>query len=643
MFRGIEKMKNLYLVQPSSNLSDSVFLPYSVGSLAAYALKHEKIKSKYNLCDFVFMKLPVDEVVSEMNNPCAVGFSCYMWNIEYNLVLAEKIKSIWPSCKIVFGGPQIPDNTEYLEKYSFIDVLIHGEGEVPFHLILDHIIDGADFSDIANISFRDNDILLKTSKVDPCSLDDFPSPYETGLFDNIINNPKYKNLSFDAVIETNRGCPYGCIYCYWARSGTSFRAFPIDRVKRDLEWIAKNQIQYCVCADANYGILDRDEEIADFLVETKKKYGFPKRFETASDKNKTDLTFKINQKLELSNLNRGVSVAVQSMSPVTLEIIGRKNMSVNKLSEQLNKYRKHNIDTYTDLILGLPGETLESFCKGLFEVIEAGQHYAIAVHRCEVFPNTIIYTDEIREKYKIKTISSQLCQKHSRIDKSFDFSSRSQIIVGTSTMSTPEWYTAQRVAICTQSFHSMGLLRFFAVYLRKAKNISYHDFYMNLYKWIETESVTIKKLLDRTCETFEPFLNGKGNLYFADERFGNIYWDFDDGMFLCCAAELEDFYADVKNYLARYFDDHEVFYDLMTYQKEMIALPAKEEKEIHTAYDWHDYFNFIFDNSVTVPVKKPTALKAEKSETDNWPDYARETVWFGRRSGKSLNKVNYIL
>ena len=75
-------MKNLYLVQPSSNLSDSVFLPYSVGSLAAYALKHEKIKSKYNLCDFVFMKLPVDEVVSEMNNPCAVGFSCYMWNIE---------------------------------------------------------------------------------------------------------------------------------------------------------------------------------------------------------------------------------------------------------------------------------------------------------------------------------------------------------------------------------------------------------------------------------------------------------------------------------------------------------------------------------------------------------------------------------
>ena len=208
-------------------------------------------------------------------------------------------------------------------------------------------------------------------------------------------------------------------------------------------------------------------------------------------------------------MNRGVSIAVQSTSPAVLEIIGRKNMSKTRLSEQLHKYRNHNIATYTDLILGLPGETKESFCKGLFDVIEAGQHYAISIHRCEVFPNTIIYSDEIREKYKIKTITSKLCQKHSRIDEDLTFASRSNVIVETSTMSLEDWYATQRISICTLSFHCMGLLRFFAIYLRKAKNISYYNFYMNLYEWIVNESKTVKKLLERNlllCVVVEVFL-----------------------------------------------------------------------------------------------------------------------------------------
>lgn len=294
---------------------------------------------------------------------------------------------------------------------------------------------------------------------------------------------------------------------------------------------------------------------------------------------------------------------------------------------------------YTELILGLPGETKESFCKGLFEVIEAGQHYAIAVHRCEVFPNTIIYSEQMREKYKIKTIISQLCQKHSRIDEDLTFASRSQVIVQTSTMSMEDWYATHRIAICTQSFHCMGLLRFFAIYLRKAKNISYHDFYVNLYEWIEAESTTVKMILDKTCRTFEPFLKGEGNLYFADERFGNIYWDFDDGLFLSCAAELDAFYADVFNYLKRYFDDSSVLQDLFTYQKEMIALPSAQAKEIRTEYDWYSYFDHIFDEAVTTPEKKQTVLQIPEAEAKTWPEYARIAAWYGKRNGKMINTV----
>ncbi len=632
-------MKNVYLIQPNSVLSTAVYLPYSVGSIAAYSFQFEEITRHYVLRDFIFIKDSVSSILAEIEEPFIVGFSCYMWNIEYNLVLAKAVKEKWPDCVIVFGGPQIPDSVEYVEEYQYIDITIHGEGEIAFYSILIELLNDKNFSNINNISYRDNGVATKTLKTEPENLDNFPSPYAMGLFDELLKAEKHKNIRLDAILETNRGCPYGCIYCYWARSGSSFRKFPMERIKKDIEWMATHNIAYCVCADSNFGILDRDEEIADYVIEMKNKYGFPEKFETAAAKNKDDFTFRINQKLETSRLNRGVSVAVQSMSPETLEIIGRKNMSVNNLSEQLKKYRKHNIDTYTDLILGLPGESLDSFCRGLFEVIEAGQHYSVSVHRLELFPNTIICSDEMKKKYQIKTIRSQLCQHHSKILKDNSMSSRSEIVVQTSTMKIDEWKTALQTATCAQSFHCLGLLRFIAIYLRKAKNISYFDFYMGLYKWICSESIVAKRILDNTFKTVTPFLEGKGNLFFADVRFGDIYWAFDEGLFLSCVAEFDGFYDEIIVYLKKYFDDEILFNDIFSYQKEMIALPFSEYKRINTIYDWQGYFEHIFDSSFIEPERKQTTIEIAGSDVQTWEDYAREIVWYGRRSGRTINKA----
>lgn len=621
-------------------LSTAVYFPYSVGSIAAYSFQYQRIKESYNLCDFIFINTPIDDLIAEMEQPFIAAFSCYMWNIEYNLSLADAVKKKWPECIIVFGGPQIPDSTEYIEKYPYIDIIIHGEGEVAFYNILNSMLDDCDLSNISNISFRQNGNPVKTKKEEPHDLNDFPSPYTSGLFDYLLTDSKYALLKFDAILETNRGCPYSCIYCYWARSGTSFRKFPLERVKGDIKWMATHNIGYCVCADSNFGILERDEIIADYVIEMKRKYGFPEKFETASAKNKDDFTFTINRKLEDSQLNRGVSVAVQSMSPVTLEIIGRKNMSVNNLSYQLQKYRTHNIDTYTDLILGLPGETLDSFCKGLCEVIEAGQHYSVSVHRLELFPNTIIYSDEMQKKYKIKTIRSQLCQHHSKIiQDDTKMSSRSEIVVSTSTMTQEEWKAALEFATCVQSFHCLGLLRCFAIYLHKAHNVSYYDFYMDLFNWINEESTEVKRILNKVFNTVDLFLEGKSNLYFADNLFGDIYWAFDEGLFLSCVYNFDSFYEEIKSYLIRKFNDVSIFYDLFKYQKGIITLPDQSEKKLCTEYNWGNYFKHIFDTDFTLPKKKDTEVIVKSCEIKKWTDYAREIVWYGRRSGRTINEI----
>ena len=641
-------MKNVYFVQPNNALSESsylpsaVYLPYAVGAIAAYSFSHKEIKEEYNLCDFIFTKMPIDKALEEIKNPYIIGFSNYMWSVEYNLALAKAAKEKWPECIIAFGGVQVPDDTEYLEEYPFIDLLMHSEGEVTFYKLLTALSKGEDLENVSNISYRKNGVPVQTKKELGPPLEDFPSPYTMGLFDYIVNNPEYKNIQFDTVIETNRGCPYRCVFCCWRGNKSGFRQFPMEKVKAELDWLAEHKISYCFCADSNFGILERDEEIAEYIVGLKKKHGYPQRFESTAAKNKDDMTYRILRKLEDADLNRGVSIAVQSMSPEVLEIVGRKNMSVNNFAEQVARYRTSGMYTYTDLILGLPGETLDSFCQGLCEVIEAGQHSNVSVYRCEFLPNTIMYTKEFVKKYKIKTVRSLLCQIHTRVDEDMKYASRSDIVVETSTLSTEEWKKAFRFSVCVQSFHSLGLLKFFAIYLRKAKNVSYYDFYMGLYEWIEKESLVIKRILDKVFASVDVFLKGEGNLCFSDERFGDIYWEFYEGLFLCCAAESEEFYNDVVKYLARYFDDEKLFKDLLLYQKSMIALPSQKEKIFDVLYNWYTYFENLFNPEYLLPEEKATTLKVKESSTNDWVDYAHKRVWYGKRYENTINVAELI-
>lgn len=629
--------KKVYLAQPSNNKQNkSVFLPYSAGCLAAYAFSFEEISNVYDFCGFVYSKETIEKSLEIIRDPAFVGFSCYMWNVEYNLALAKAVKEKYPEAVISFGGPQIPDDTEYLENYDFIDVLTHGEGEIVFYKLLIAMDRGEDFSGIKNISYRSSGRILRNEKESPCDISDFPSPYTTGCFDYIVNDPELAGVQFDTVIETNRGCPFSCIYCYWARSGNRFRLFPIEKVKAEILWMAEKKVSFCVCADSNFGMLDRDEEIADFIIETKAKYGYPEKIETASGKNKTDVTFRINQKFEKAGLNRGISIAVQSMSPKVLEIIGRKNMSFEALCEQLKMYRENDMYTYTDLILGLPGETFESFCSGLFKVIEAGQHYSINVNRCEFLPNTIMHSEEMVRKYKIRTIKSNLCQNHSLTASDIFIGSRSELVVETDSMSSSEWRNAVRLSTMVLAFHCMGLLRFIAVYLRKARNVSYEDFYTLIYRKTEDGSSIVHHLLNKVCVSVDAFLEEKGDLNYSDTRFGNIYWPFEEALFLNCAYYADEFYDAIAEMTKEYSD--EAFLDLLSYQKAVISRPSLPERDYEFRYDWPDYFKDIFDENYLKPIKKETGIHINRSPYDNWIDYAKEVVWFGKRSDRMIRK-----
>jgi hypothetical protein len=98
------EIKKVYLVQINVTYSSTIaYLPYAAGCLAAYAWNDEEIKNKFELADILCIRHKPEENLERIKNPSVVGFSCYVWNMEYNLLLARMIKEKTESKKSLCG------------------------------------------------------------------------------------------------------------------------------------------------------------------------------------------------------------------------------------------------------------------------------------------------------------------------------------------------------------------------------------------------------------------------------------------------------------------------------------------------------------------------------------------------------------
>lgn len=628
-------MKKVYLIQPTNMLSDSVYLPYSIAAIAAYTWQFRDIKEEFELKELLFLKDDPDITVKQLEEPFLFGFSSYIWNIEYNLLFAKKLKKIFPGCIVAFGGPQIPEDTHYLEEYEQIDILMYGEGEETFCGILRALKNGDELKTVPNLAYRNGDEITVSKKAVPGDVYDFPSPYTEGYFDKILSDKRFRDVKFNTIVETNRGCPYKCLYCSWGDNDAPLRKISMDRVKKDLEWSASHKIEYCMCADANFGIYPRDEEIIDYIVELKKLYGYPQKFEIIAAKNKNDLIFNINKKLFSVGLNKGVDIACQTLTPEVLKNIGRKNITNAEFAAELKRYRDAGMITFTDLIIALPGETFESFCDSLFNVIELGQHELLNIHTCELLPAAPMHNPEVIKKYGIKTVRSNLRQTHGKTDADTVLGSKSEIVVETNSLTRGEWKKLSRLCACVRAFHSFGMLRNIAFYLRWAKNVSYKDFYIRLFEYIQNENEYLGEMLRYVTATLDTFIDGKSDMYFSDERFGNIYLPFEEGLFMCAVTNSERFFAEIKKCVSEFFDDKELFEDLFKYQMSDVSLPFAVEHTESFIYNWLDFFADPFAPLPRYPEKIKTRVLFSPESYADLPEYTREAVWYGKSKNRT--------
>ena len=633
---------NVYTFQFSFLHGKSTYLPYTAGVLIAAAKSDDKLREFYAFKEPLFVREEVDLVLSRIENPGVCAFSNYIWNHEYNKVLARKIKEKHPNTKIIFGGHQVSRDSSLLKSEPYIDILTFGEGEISFcellRAIMDERISGeaADYGKIKNIAFRDGETIITTKTGCPPEALEFPSPYLTGVFDGIFDH--YPTLNFFSIIETNRGCPYGCAYCDWGggKDGSKMRLFPMDKIFAELRWLSDHGIHGFGFSDSNFGMFSRDEKITDEIIRLHNEYGVLREFQTSYAKNSNDRVFSITKKLNDCGMNKGATISFQSMNPETLQKINRKNISVEAFAELMNRYAEAGIATYSELILGLPGETIQSLIDGIDALLDSGQHNAIYIHNCERLPFSPMGDEEYKNLHGIETVKIPLNQPHRTMNPA-EITEYSNLVVQTSTMSRADWVEMNVFSSVIQAFHHEGLLIFFALFLHCERGVKYSDFYKGARDALFKSEDSAGEALRTVKARFEAVARGEASPVFTESRFGNIGWPAEEYLFLSEAYALEGFYAALDGFLTDFFDDRELFGELLSFQKNALKKPFVKTVEFECSYNFAEYF-------IALLCGKDAKLKKGRFHCTvenppfygTWEEYARRVVWYGRKDSRNV-------
>ena len=629
-------MKNLYMMQTGIMYPNGTYLPYAAGAIAAFSLNDPAIAKEYLLKKIFCMREAPETIVRVLEAPVVFAFSCYVWNTQFNKAVASLVKQTYPECVVIFGGHNIPENDpSFLRENPFVDIVIYGEGERPFKGILEVVSGRRSFGSVNGIAYRENGEVVITPPNTENDVSELPSPYVMGLFDQILAD--YPETDFSAILETNRGCPYQCAFCDWCEQKSKIRSFPETRIKEDVLWMARHEIEFCYCADANFGILQRDESTVDFLICCKEKYGYPKKFRVNFAKRNNETVFSITEKLEASQLNKGATISFQSMTPETLKSIGRENMPISHFTELMERYRAAGISTYTEIILGLPEESYDDFCRGIGRLLAAGQHTTLFIYNCEIIVNSLMATPGYAARYGIGTAETTLYVRHNA-SRSDPIEEHSTSVVCTNKMNVDDWVRANLFSVLVQSCHSMGLLRFFALYCFSELGVAYEDFYKALQQFADTRRETF---FGRTYADFEArfygIVGGSGSWSCVVPEVGNVSWPYEEAFYIRLLLKKEAFFEEISDFLCRFSVAPDVFADILSYQKAVIKSPGRTEAELFLAYDLAPYFSGLLLGKKTALKKRSCRIVAEdESIPASLEAFARECIWFGRSVQKNL-------
>jgi radical SAM superfamily enzyme YgiQ (UPF0313 family) len=440
--------------------------PASLGMLLAHAKAYDggALQQAYDFRPrLLYDDARLTEVAAE---PGIFLFSNYIWSSDRNLEMSALVKRVNPFSITVHGGPDTPkyeaDVEEYFAAHPHVDVTVRGEGEATFAEMLDALRgavgdgppDLSVLGDVPGLSYRDGDRVVRSADRDRIAeLDTIPSPVLTGLFDGFIP----AGSSGAVVLETNRGCPYGCTFCDWGSATLSrIRKFDLDRVFAELEWCARHEMLTVGIADANFGIFERDVEIAQKIADLKAVYGYPRFVGNNYAKNTVKHLSQIIEIFTEAGIVCEGKMSMQSLDEGTLATIRRKNIKVEKYNDLSAEFRKNRLPLSVDLMMGLPGSSPETLRNDLQGCI--GRDVRVILHATMLLPNSPMNEPEYRAEHGITAKPGEVLKE-------------------TATYTRDEWDQMYRLTEAFYLVENFGILRHVAKYVHAETGTREIDFY----------------------------------------------------------------------------------------------------------------------------------------------------------------------
>jgi radical SAM superfamily enzyme YgiQ (UPF0313 family) len=627
--------KIISLVQPNFQQGPKEFnahyLPYSAGVLWAYVNQFDDIKNHFQLEDIIWRRDNINDTVAKLSKCDIVGFSTYVWNKNYNYALARKLKEINPKCIIIFGGPEMPiTKKDIFKKLPFIDVVIKSEGEIILKELLIAITNKTSWETIRGLVINSNTDAIDTGDGDRISsLEDMPSPYLTGVFDKLMLETT--DVEWNATVETNRGCPYACTFCDWGSlTYNKVKKFNLEKVFAELEWIGKNGCGFVTITDANFGMfVERDNAIADKLIEVQEKYGCPNSFSMSWAKDQKPEVFDIVFKLiKNPKFNQGLTVSVQSMDLTVLENIKRKNLAQHKIENIFALCDKNNVPVYTEIILGLPGETKDTWKEGFYKIYRAGNHTGINILHAQMLENAEMNLLQ-KKLYGITSVPV-----YDYMSGSYNYNELQEcveVVTGTKDMPTEEMLDSQTFSWFMQTFHINGLTTYISRFLYKNADIDYSTFYDKLWNYLITDPWFVQECKELRQYYQNWMIDGKinhPNISNIEVHGWNIIHRTTLNMHL---NRKYDYVFDLieKFVMSEFNIDHDCLTQLLQFQRNYVVDYDRILQFPYTVNFDYDFLGYMLDNS---ELKTTVAYKFDFHESkDISLDRFLENIYFGRK------------
>jgi len=359
--------------------------------------------------------LTFDEYVQWVlnSNLDVIGFGFYIWNAHRWVEVANSVRKKNPNILIIAGGPDI----DFLDKeYAAMledsfDFVIKYDGEEPFRLLLDKLVENKPIQDIDGVyTIKDSTMIGQLDKV--------ITRRTTWYQENspILNN---KQILKDAFTEghtlgqeimitwgTTRGCPYKCAFCDWGVSDYLKVGKKNPKIsKRELTFLALNGVSGISLEDANWGMFNSDVDISVHWSRLYKRYNMLYRENASTSKNRKENVTKIIKIMAESGMLPRFAVGLQDLDPNVLKYNDRPDLTWEEHQEVLRELAKYNLgktSTQAMLILGMPGQTLTTLIETFCKLGESKLFDDYAVNPFLMLPGAPMNMPVLRKKYNVK-------------------------------------------------------------------------------------------------------------------------------------------------------------------------------------------------------------------------------------------------